>query len=155
VLLADQDRSRWDRALTVEGQDLVRRCLRRGQPGPYQIQAAIAAVHSDAPAASQTDWRQILALYDQLLAFAPTPVVALNRAVALAEVAGPRAALAEIENLGLDSYSPFHVARADLLRRTGDAAAAARAYDAAMDLTANPAEREFLQRQRNALPSPR
>jgi RNA polymerase sigma-70 factor (ECF subfamily) len=155
VLLADQDRSRWDPALTAEGQDLVRRCLRRGQPGPYQIQAAIAAVHSDAPAASQTDWRQILALYDQLLAFAPTPVVALNRAVALAEVAGPRAALAEIENLGLDNYCPFHVARADLLRRTGDAAAAAQAYDAAINLTANPAEREFLQRQRNELPSPR
>ena len=111
-------------------------------------------MHSDAPAASQTDWRQILALYDQLLAFAPTPVVALNRAVALAEVAGPRAALAEIENLGLDSYYPFH-ARADLLRRTGDDVAAAHAYDAAMDLTANPVEREFLQRQRNALASPR
>jgi RNA polymerase sigma-70 factor (ECF subfamily) len=155
VLLADQDRSRWDRALTAEGQDLVRRCLRRGQPGLYQIQAAIAAVHSDAAAASQTDWRQILALYDQLLAFAPTPVVALNRAVALAEVAGPQAALAEIESLGLDSYYPFHVARADLLRRTGDAVAAAQAYDAAMNLTANPAEREFLQQQRNALPSPR
>jgi len=151
VLLPDQDRSRWDRALIEEGQGLVRRCLRRNQPGPYQVQAAIAAVHSDAPTADQTDWRQILALYDQLMAIAPTPVVALNRAVALAEVGGPAAGLAAIEGLDLASYYPFHVARADLLRRLGRSSEAAEAYDAAMGLTANPAARDFLGRRKRAL----
>jgi RNA polymerase sigma-70 factor, ECF subfamily len=151
VLLPDQDRSRWDRALIEEGQGLVRRCLRRNQPGPYQIQAAIAAVHSDAQTADQTDWRQILVLYDQLMGIAPTPVVALNRAVALAEVGGPAAGLAAIEGLDLGSYYPFHVARADLLRRLGRSAEAAAAYDAAMALTANPAARDFLARRRRAL----
>jgi len=151
VLLPDQDRSRWDRALIEEGQGLVRRCLRRNQPGPYQVQAAIAAVHSDAPTADQTDWRQILALYDQLMAIAPTPVVALNRAVALAEVGGPAAGLAAIEGLALASYYPFHVARADLLRRLGRSSEAAEAYDAAMGLTANPAARDFLGRRKRAL----
>src|SRR5579859_4148695 len=151
VLLPDQDRSRWDRALIAEGQGLVRRCLRRNQPGPYQIQAAIAAVHSDAPTAGRTDWRQILALYDQLTACAPTPVVALNRAVALAEVDGPAVGLAAIEGLDLGSYHPFHVARADLLRRLGRVGEAAAAYDAALALTANPAEREFLAGRRRAL----
>ena len=95
--LADQDRGRWDRALIAEGQDLVRACLRRNRPGPYQLQAAIAAVHADAPVAPDTDWGQILALYGQLLAIAPTPVVALNRCVALAEVEGPAAALRELD----------------------------------------------------------
>src|SRR6185312_12630825 len=90
VLLADQDRSRWDGALVAEGHALVRRCLRRNAPGPYQLQAAIAAVHSDAPTAADTDWRQIVALYDQLAAAEPTPVVALNRAVAVAEIDGPQ-----------------------------------------------------------------
>jgi len=151
VLLPDQDRSRWDRALIEEGQGLVRRCLRRNQPGPYQVQAAIAAVHSDAPTADQTDWRQILALYDQLMAIAPTPVIALNRAVALAEVGGPAAGLAAIEGLDLASYYPFHVARADLLRRLGRSSEAAEAYDAAMGLTANPAARDFLGRRKRAL----
>ena len=117
VLLPDQDRTLWDQALIAEGQHLVRRCLRRNQPGPYQIQAAIAAVHSAATVAAQTDWHQILALYDQLLACAPTPVVALNRAVALAEVAGPQAGLDAVSRLDLGSYHPFHVARADLLRQ--------------------------------------
>src|SRR5215813_4138919 len=131
VLLADQDRSRWDRDLITEGQALVRRCLRRNQPGPYQIQAAIAAVHSAAPTAKQTDWNQILALYDQLFAIAPTAVVALNRAVALAEVAGPQAGLDAIGELDLDSYHPFHVAKADMLRRLGQTEAAAVAYEAA------------------------
>jgi RNA polymerase sigma-70 factor (ECF subfamily) len=153
VLLPDQDRSRWDLALIGEGQDLVRRCLRRNQPGPYQIQAAIAAVHSDAPTAEQTDWAQILALYDQLMAIAPTPVVALNRAVALAEVAGPAAGLAATDDLDLGSYFPFHAARADLLRRLGRSAEAVEAYDAAMALTANPAARDFLGRRRHALES--
>jgi len=148
VLLPDQDRSRWDRVLIEEGQALVRRCLRRNQPGPYQIQAAIAAVHSDAPTAARTDWRQILALYDQLLACAPTPVIALNRAVALAEVRGPDAGLAAIEKLDLDTYYLFHATRADLLRRAGRREAAVAAYDAALALTANAAEREFLGRRR-------
>ncbi|HST63652.1 MAG TPA: DUF6596 domain-containing protein, partial [Mycobacteriales bacterium] len=111
VLLPEQDRSRWDRELIAEGQELVRACLRRNRPGPYQIQAAIAAVHSDAPAAADTDWSQILALYDQLIAVAPTPVVALNRAVAVAEVRGPAAGLAELDRLDLPDYYLFHAAR--------------------------------------------
>src|SRR6185436_1369934 len=115
VLLADQDRGAWDRALIAEGQALVRRCLRRNEPGPYQIQAAINAVHSDAPTAADTDWRQILALYDQLLATSGSPVVALNRAVAVAEVDGPEAALALVAELHLDGYRVFHAIRADLL----------------------------------------
>ena len=151
VLLPDQDRSLWDRALIEEGQALVRQCLRRNQPGPYQIQAAIAAVHSDAPVAGQTDWRQILALYDQLMACAPTPVVALNRAVALAEVAGAEAGLAATDGLDLDSYYPYHSARADLLRRLGRTAEAIAAYDAAMARTANPAERDFLDGRKREL----
>ncbi|MGI9006842.1 MAG: RNA polymerase sigma factor [Streptosporangiaceae bacterium] len=155
VLLPDQDRSLWDQALIEQGQDLVRRCLRRGHPGPYQIQAAIAAVHSDATTAGQTDWRQILTLYDQLLAITPTPVVALNRAVALAEVRGPAAGLAVIDELDLAAYYLFHAARADLLRRLGRTGEAAGAYDEALALTANAAERAFLHDQRNALPSPR
>ncbi|HEY6297332.1 MAG TPA: RNA polymerase sigma factor [Streptosporangiaceae bacterium] len=151
VLLAGQDRSRWDGALIAEGQDLVRRCLRRGQPGPYQIQAAISAVHSDAPDAAATDWRQIVALYDQLLMVAPGPVVALNRAVAVAEVDGPAAALAIVDGLGLDGYYLFHAIRADLLRRLGRVAEAALAYQAAIDRTQNAAERDFLTRSRERL----
>jgi RNA polymerase sigma-70 factor (ECF subfamily) len=144
VLLVDQDRARWDRALVAEGQNLVRRCLRRGEPGPYQIQAAINAVHSDAPTAEATSWDQILQLYDQLLAAAPSPVVALNRAVAVAEVHGPAAALALVEGLNLDRYYLYHAIRADLLRRLGRAGEAARAYEAALALTANPAEHAYL-----------
>jgi len=145
VLLPDQDRSRWDRALIAEGQQLVRACLRRNRPGPYQIQAAINAVHSEAPTAATTDWDQILALYDQQLAVAPTPVVALNRAVALAEVKGPAAALAEVDRLDLGAYHPFHATRADLLSRLGRHAEAAAAYDAAAALATNAAERAFLE----------
>jgi RNA polymerase sigma-70 factor, ECF subfamily len=148
VLLPDQDRSRWDRSLIDEGQNLVRACLRRNRPGPYQIQAAINAVHADAPTAAQTDWRQILALYDQLLAVAPTLVVALNRAVAVAEVDGPAAALALVDGLPLPEYHLFHATRADLLRRLGRTAEAAAAYDAALARTENAAERAFLQRRR-------
>jgi RNA polymerase sigma-70 factor, ECF subfamily len=144
VVLADQDRGRWDRALIAEGQALVRRCLQRDQPGAYQIQAAIQAVHSDAATAADTDWRQIVALYDHLLALAPSPVVALNRAVALAEIDGPGAALTLVEQLDLDGYHLFHAIRADLLRRPGRDAEAAGAYDAAAVRTANEAEREFL-----------
>jgi RNA polymerase sigma-70 factor (ECF subfamily) len=151
VLLAAQDRGLWDRGLIAEGQDLVRRCLRRNQPGPYQIQAAINAVHSDAPSTDATDWGQILQLYDQLTAAAPGPVVALNRAVAVAEVEGPAAGLALVEGMELDGYYLFHAIRADLLKRLGRAAEAASAYEAATDRTSNAAERAFLQRSREAL----
>jgi len=151
VLLADQDRERWDRGLIAEGQAIVRACLQRGQPGPYQIQAAINAVHSDAAGAADTDWRQILQLYDHLLVVTPSPVVALNRAVAVAEVDGPGKALGVLEDLHLDGYHLFHAIRADLLRRLGRSADASAAYDAAIALTANTAERTFLQRRRQAL----
>jgi RNA polymerase sigma-70 factor (ECF subfamily) len=151
VLLADQDRGRWDRAMIAEGQDLVRACLRLGRPGPYQIQAAVSAVHSDAPAAADTDWGQILALYDQLMAVAPTPVVALNRCVAVAEVEGPARALELVDQLGLDGYHLFHSTRADLLRRLGRRADATAAYDAAIARSANQAERSFLRRRRDGL----
>jgi RNA polymerase sigma-70 factor (ECF subfamily) len=148
VLLGDQDRGRWDRALIAEGQRIVRHCLRRNQPGPYQIQAAINAVHSDAATAADTDWGQILQLYDQLLAVAPSPVVALNRAVALAEVDGPHAALTLVDGLDLDRYYLFHAIRADLLQRLGRSTEAAAAYDAAIVRSENASEREFLRRKR-------
>lgn len=151
VLLADQDRSLWDRALIAEGQSLVTACIRRNQPGPYQIQAAINAVHDDAGIASATDWAQILVLYDQLLARSPTPVVALNRAVAVAEVDGPATALAAIEELRLDGYHLFHATRADLLRRLGRTDEAATSYDTALTLVANAAERRFLEERRQSL----
>jgi RNA polymerase sigma-70 factor (ECF subfamily) len=148
VLLADQDRARWDRDLIAEGQALVRRCLRRNQPGPYQIQAAINAVHSDAPCTEDTDWGQILRLYDQLLAVAPNPVAAVNRAVAVAEVHGPTAALTLVDELatapGLARYHVFHAVRADLLRRLGRSVEAADAYRAALEHTDNARERRFL-----------
>jgi RNA polymerase sigma-70 factor (ECF subfamily) len=154
VLLANQDRALWDRRLIAEGQAIVRRCLARNRPGPYQIQAAINAVHSDAPSAAATDWSQIVRLYDQLLAIAPSPVVALNRAVAVAEVEGPGTALAIVEALrrpDLDGYYLFHAIRADLLRRTGRGPAAAEAYRAAIERTANACTRDFLQRSLEAL----
>jgi RNA polymerase sigma-70 factor, ECF subfamily len=152
VLLADQDRGRWDRDRIAEGQAIVRECLRRNRPGPYQLQAAINAVHSDAPAAAATDWWQILELYDQLMVLAPSPVVALNRAVAVAEVEGPEAALDLVDGLDLDGYHLFHAVRADLLRRLGRDAEAALAYEAAIARTRNAAERAFLERSRRALP---
>jgi RNA polymerase sigma-70 factor, ECF subfamily len=148
VLLADQDRARWDPILIAEGQDLVRRCLARRQPGPYQIQAAISAVHSDAATADETDWSQILALYDQLMAVMPSPVVALNRAVAVAEVHGPEAALPLLADLGLDDYHVFHAVRGDLLRRLGRDAESAGAYDKAIAQADNDAERAALLRRR-------
>jgi RNA polymerase sigma-70 factor, ECF subfamily len=151
VLLADQDRSQWDRRLIAEGQAIVRRCLTRNDPGPYQIQAAINAVHSDAATAADTDWRQVLALYDQLQAIAPSPVVALNRAVAVAEVDGPRAALALVDALDLGAFYRHHAIRADLLRRLGRRDAAAAAYDAAIALAENATERAFMERRRAAL----
>jgi RNA polymerase sigma-70 factor (ECF subfamily) len=144
ILLADQDRSRWDRELIAEGHAIVRRCLRRDQPGPYQIQAGIQAVHADAPTAAATDWDQIVALYDQLMALAPTPVVALNRAVAVAEVDGPEPALALVDRLELEELGLYHAVRADLLRRLGRDAEAADAYAAALARTENEAERGFL-----------
>jgi RNA polymerase sigma-70 factor, ECF subfamily len=151
VLLADQDRSMWDRSLIAEGQALVRECLRRNDPGPYQLQAAIHAVHSDARSATETDWGQILQLYDQLLALAPSPVVALNRAVAVAEVFGPAAALTSIDELKLADFYLFHSIRAHLLRRLGRDIEAAAAYDAAIALNPNESEREFLTRNRQAM----
>ena len=154
VLLADQDRSLWDRALIAEGQAIVRACLRRNEPGPYQIQAAINAVHSDAATAADTDWRQILQLYDQLLAVAPSPVATLNRAVAVAEVDGPAAALAGLDDLHLDDYYLFHAIRADLFRRLERDADAAVAYETAIALAGNTTERAFLQRRRESLTPP-
>jgi len=149
VLLAFQDRSLWNRPLIDEGQGLVRECLRRNRPGPYQIQAAINAVHSDAGRAAETDWRQILQLYDQWMTIAPSPIVALNRAVAVSEIAGVEQALALIDRLDLEHYYLFHAIRADLLKRLGRSREAAAAYDAAIARTNNAAERAFLQRGRD------
>lgn len=145
VLLADQDRRLWDRALVAEGRELVRQCLRQNQPGPYQLQAAISAVHSDSSDGGATDWRQILRLYDRLLELAPGPVVALNRAVALAELEGPEPALRLVDALGLEGYSPYHAVRADFLSRLGRDGEAATAYDAALQLARNAADRMFLE----------
>ena len=156
VRLADQDRSRWDHSLIAEGHQLVRACLRRNQPGPFQLQAAIAAVHDDAATAEATDWSQIVALYDQLYAQRPNPVVAMNRAVAVGELRGPDEGLTALAALGsdeleqLDEYQPYHAARADLLARAGRAVEAVAAYDRAIGLTTNPAERTFLLRQKAA-----
>ena len=138
MLLVDQDRSLWDADLVAEGQDIVRRCLRWNRPGPYQIQAAINAVHSDPP----TDWHQVVALYDQLMAITPSPVVALHRAVAIAEVSGPTRALAEVDGLDLTDYYLFHAVRADLLQRLGQDPRDA--LEAALRLASSPAERDLL-----------
>ena len=151
VPLDEQDRSRWDRDAITEGHALVRACLRRDQPGPYQLQAAISAVHSDAATVADTAWDQILALYDQLVAYAPGPVVALHRAVAVAEVDGPGPALVLVDELDLDQHHVFHAVRADLLRRLGRPAEAGRAYQAAIDRTGNAAERRFLDGRRRRL----
>jgi RNA polymerase sigma-70 factor (ECF subfamily) len=157
IRLADQDRRLWDRDLIADGQAITRACVRRGRPGPYQIQAAINAVHSVAPSFASTDWHAILTLYDQLHALTPTPVVALNRAVALAEVHGPAAGLAAVDELRssrVDGYYLFHAARADLLRRLGRTTEAAAAYATARALTANPVEQAFLDAQRATLSRP-
>ena len=148
VRLADQDRSLWDRALIAEGQSLVRACLRRNAPGPYQIQAAINAVHSDAATAAETDWLQIVQLYDQLMAAAPTPVVAMNRAIA---VGGPGAALAILDELALEGYYLFHASRAEFLERLGRRDEAVTAYDEALARTTNAAERRLMEGRRAAL----
>ncbi|HET6740110.1 MAG TPA: DUF6596 domain-containing protein, partial [Kribbella sp.] len=144
IRLRDQDRALWDRALIEEGHDLVRRCLRRNHPGPYQLQAAINAVHADAATADATDWPQILQLYDHLLRLDPTPIVALNRAVAVAEVEGPAAALALVDDLPLDAYYLFHAIRAEFLTQLGRDAEAQAAYEAALTHSTNQAEQEFL-----------
>jgi len=144
VVLGDQDRRLWNRALLEEGHAIVRRCLQRNQPGPYQLQAAINAVHADAATFEQTDWRQIVVLYDQLLAIAPTPVVALNRAIAVGEVEGAAAALSLVEGLDLGDYYPFHATRADLLGRLGRSKEAAAAYERAAAMAPTRAEQEFL-----------
>ena len=144
VLLGEQNRRRWDRSLIEEGQAIVRWCLRRNLPGVYQLQAAINAVHADAASVKQTDWSQIVALYDQLLVVAPTPVVALNRAIAIGEVQGPAAALALVDELDLDTYHPFHATRADLLRRLGRNSEATAAYERAAAMAPTDAERDFL-----------
>lgn len=154
VLLRDQDRGRWDRAMIEEGQAIVRACLRRNQPGPYQLQAAINAVHSDADSVEATDWPQIVALYDQLLTIAPTPVVALNRAIAIGEVDGPETVLALVDGLGLEDYYPFHATRADLLRRLHRPAEAADAYEMAASRAPTAAERDFLTRQAREVSGP-
>ena len=156
VTLDQQDRSLWDRTKIVEGHALVRECLRRNRPGHYQLLAAINAVHTDAATAADTKWDQVLALYDRVLVVTPTPVVVLNRAVALAEVEGPEAALAVVDPLAdaLDGYHPFHATRADLLRRLGRSEEAGRAYDRAVELAGNPAERALLTRRRTALACP-
>jgi RNA polymerase sigma factor (sigma-70 family) len=145
VTLAEQDRSLWNRELIAEGHELVRRCLRRDRPGPYQIQAAINAVHTDGPA---TDWTQVLALYDQLMALTPTPIVALNRAVAVAEVHGPAAALAAVEDLDIPGYHLLPATRADLLARLGRTDEAVAAYTEAITLATNDTERTFLETRR-------
>jgi RNA polymerase sigma-70 factor (ECF subfamily) len=151
VPLGEQDRAGWDRGLIAEGHDLVRECLAINRPGRYQILAAINAVHTDAPTASDTDWAQVVALYDQLTRLDPSPVVALNRAVAVAEVDGPMVALALIDRLPLEGYHAWHVARADLLRRLGRTAEAKQAYDAGIAATQNSAERAYLRRKRGEL----
>jgi len=144
VLLADQDRSRWDAAMLAEGHDLVRRCLRRGAPGPYQLQAAVGAVHTDAADVAATDWSQIVRIYDHLLRIAPTDVVRLNRAVAVAELDGPQAALAEVDGLDLGGYTAFHVVRAEMLGRIGRWSEAAAEWSRAAELSANAREARHL-----------
>jgi RNA polymerase sigma-70 factor (ECF subfamily) len=145
VLLAEQDRGLWDRGLIEEGQTLVRECLRRNRPGPFQVQAAISAVHSDAIDAKDTDWGQIVQLYDRLLEMTPTPVVALNRAVAVAELEGPSLGLALLDELDLEQYHLYHATRAELLRRMGDVDAASLAYLDAIAIADNEVERRFLE----------
>ena len=151
VLLADQDRTLWDQELAAEGRAIVSACLRRGLPGPYQVQAAINAVHSEAASTADTEWGQILANYDLLLALVPTPIVALNRAVALAEVEGPATALEVVDALDLDRYHLFHATRADLLVRLDRPDEAVAAYTTAIDRATNATERRFLTRRRDAL----
>ena len=149
VRLQDQDRAMWDRALIAEATQLLGRAMAMHRPGPYQIQAAVAVVHTEAPSYADTDWRQIRILYDRLCLFMPSPVVRLNRAVATRFAIGPQAALAEVEPLArdLDGYRLFHAVRAELLNDLGRAQEARRANERALALAANPAERELLARR--------
>jgi RNA polymerase sigma-70 factor (ECF subfamily) len=151
VPLREQDRGGWDRDLISEGHALVRECLAANRPGQYQLLAAVNAVHTDAPTAADTDWAQIATLYRQLETVAPSPVVALNHAVAIAELDGPAVALAEVDRLQLTTYHAWHATRADLLRRLGRSADARAAYDAAIAAAGNPAERAYLVRRRGSL----
>jgi RNA polymerase sigma-70 factor (ECF subfamily) len=151
VPLAEQDRAGWDRALIDEGHDLVRECLAINRPGRYQILAAISAVHTDAPSAADTDWPQVVALYDRLTRLDPSPIVALNRAVAVAELDGPAVALALVDRLPLAGYHAWHATRAELLRRLGRSGEAKAEYDAAASATQNSAERAYLLRRRGEL----
>ena len=151
VPLDEQDRTAWSRDLIGQGHELVRECLRRNRPGQYQLLAAINAVHTDAPTAADTDWGQIVALYDQLRRVHPSPIVELNRAVAVAELDGPAVGLALVEPLDLAGYHPWHVARADLLRRLDRPQDAAAAYEQALGMTENEAERAFLRRKQREL----
>ena len=151
VPLPDQDRTLWDHELINDGHTIVRACLRRNRPGQYQLLAAINAVHTDAATAAETDWSQIAQLYDQLYAVTPTPVVALNRAIAVAEVDGPAAGLATVDELDLAGYHPFHAARAELLRRERRTTEAVEAYTRAIDLATNPAEQAYLRSRRDDL----
>ena len=151
VPLHEQDRGGWDRELIAEGHAIVRECLVLNRPGQYQLLAAVNAVHTDAPTASDTDWGQIATLYTQLYAVVPSPVVALNRAVAVAELDGAEVALAEVDRLPLTTYHAWHATRADLLRRLGRSSDARAAYDAAIDATDNEAERAYLRRRRGSL----
>ncbi len=152
VTLAEQDRSAWDRALIAEGHDLVRACLAADRPGRYQLLAAINAVHTDAASMAETDWAQIAALYGQLASIDPSPIVALNRAVAIAELDGPAVGLAQVDTLPLDGYHAWHATRADLLRRLGRTAEARAAYDRAIELSSNAGEVSYLARRRDELP---
>ena len=149
VLLADQDRALWDHAAIAAAADLVVRAARMRKPGPYQIQAAIVACHAEARSWQETDWPQILLLYEALTVHLPTPVAALHRAIAHGQVAGPAAALADLDALAgtLGSYHLFHATRAQLLRELGHAAEARRAYEQALSLTGNPAERALLEQR--------
>jgi RNA polymerase sigma-70 factor (ECF subfamily) len=152
VTLAEQDRGAWDRELIAEGHALVRARIESGDaPGRYQIHAAINAVHTDAPDIRDTDWSQIMALYDQLVRLDPSPIVRLNRAIALAELDGPQVGLAEVDSLPLDGYHPFHATRAELLRRLGRSEEARAAYDRAIELTGNTGETAYLIRRRDQL----
>jgi len=151
VTLDEQDRTLWDAAMIDEGHHLVRACLALNRPGPYQLQAAINAVHTDAIDFSMTDWTQVVQLFDQLLSMTPSPVAALNRAVAVAEVDGPEVALALVEPLQLSSYHAWHATRADLLRRLQRWDEARLAYDRAIELAGNDAEQEFLRVRRDRL----
>lgn len=153
VTLQEQDRGGWDRALIAEGHALVRQCLAANRPGRYQILAAVNAVHTDAPTAAATDWSQVVALYDQLVRIDPSPIVALNRAVAVAELDGPEVALALVDRLPLDGYHAWHATRADLLRRLGRSVESRSAYDAALAVCDNTAERAHLTRKRGELVS--